>query len=152
MDKERKHIDEYEMDQILERSFDDVPNKSISATAPPAENVKSDFMDSSQKFWLHHEGGVNFQAYKEGELSGTYNTRMANFKNVSETLIEAVRNIIRIQCEAEDKTANDFSLYMDSLENAFKLLTQKLNSELGEIDGEAMMAYLHAVINSFVFF
>ena len=60
-------------------------------------------------------------------------------------------NIIRIQCEKDDKTPQEFVVYIQLLEKAFELLSDKLESELDtRLEGELMRGYVHAVFNSFV--
>lgn len=149
--KERTIPNEIEMEKILERRYKDIPTKSISATPPEKEKLNTDFSSASKNFWLENESGKYYQKYNEGFLSGTYNTRKANFKSISDTILEAIKNVIRSQCEEEDRTLEEFNIYLEMLEKSFELMSNKLDSSLSnKIDGEMMMAYLHAVFNSFI--
>lgn len=146
-----EHLSDFNYEEVLDRSFVDVTNNTISATVETEKVIDVDFISSSRNFWLTHEGGKFFQTYNEGIMSGTFNTRQATFRAVYETLIEAFKNIIRIECEAEDKTAEDYTLYVDMLDKSFNLLASKFEDSLdNNISGDLIMAYLHAVINSFI--
>lgn len=148
---ERQIPNEYEFDEILERRFTDSPNTPITATIPKEIILDKDFMSASNNFWLSHEGGMYYQRYNEGVLNGTYNERKANFTAITDTILEAFRNILRTQCEKEDKTLEEFSAYLDMLGKTFELLSNKINTTLDNpIDGELMLSYLHAVFNSFI--
>lgn len=137
--------------EVLETNYNTVPNKAQTATVKDKINVDTNFMETSRNFWLTHEGGKYYPIYNEGIMGGTYNTRLPSFNTIYETFIEALKNIIRIQCEKEDKTPQEFVLYVQMIENGFKLLSNKLEDELGtKLEGELMMGYLHAVFNSFI--
>lgn len=137
--------------EVLDRSYIDVTNKTMTATVKKDEVLNTDFMESSRNFWIKHDGGRHYQTYNEGIMSGTYNNRQPNFRAVYETMIEAFKNIIRMECEAEDKTSEDFTLYIQMLDNSFDLLASKLDDSLdNNISGDLIMAYLHAVFNSFI--
>ena len=149
--KDRIIPNEFEMDKIMERHYKDVASSSVIPISPEKEKLNSDFSLASKNFWLENEGGKYYQKYNEGFLSGTYNTRNPNFKAINDTILQAIKNIIRFQCEEEDKTLEEFIIYIEMIEKAFELLTDKLDTSLdNHINGELMVAYLHAVINSFI--
>jgi hypothetical protein len=137
--------------ETLDRAFVDVPNKAHTPTAKVEIVRNTDFLESSRNFWLSYEGGKYFPIYNEGIMAGTYNTRLPSFNTIALTFTEALKNIIRIQCEKDDKTTQEFTLYIQLIESAFKLLSEKLDSDLKtKLEGELMMGYLHAVFNSFI--
>lgn len=142
---------EYQVDEIVERAFTNIQNKAFSVTSAPTQPLNTSFMESSRNFWLEYEGGKYFQKYSEGVLSGTYNIRSPDFKAISETLLEAFKNILRYQYEQEDKTLMEINPYLQLLEKVFELLDNKLDASLNnKEDGKMIMAYLHAVFNSFI--
>jgi hypothetical protein len=137
--------------ETLDKNFKDVPNGAQTPTIKTKVDVNTDFIEASRNFWLSHEGGQYFPVYNEGIMAGTYNTRLPTFTTITETFIEALKNIIRIQCEKDDKTSQEFVTYIEMLEKSFELLADKLESELdARLEGELMMGYLHAVFNSFI--
>ena len=146
-----EHLSDYNYEEVLDRSFTDIPNKSQSATKPKEDIVDIDFAESSANFWRTYEGGKYFQIYNEGVMSGTFNHRQPNFNAILETTFEAIKNIIRIECEKEDKTVEDFTLYLTMLRQSLTLLSSKIDDTLdSKISGELTMAYVHAVFNSFI--
>lgn len=144
-------LTDHNYEEVLERTFKTVPNKAITPTQKPEVELDSKFLEASQNFWLQHEGGKYYPIYNEGMMNGTYNARQPNFRSIAETLVEAFKNIIRVQCEKEDKTPQEFATYMEMLEKSFSLICDKLDQSLEErIDGEMIAGYLHATINSFI--
>ena len=144
-------ITDHNYEEVLERAFKTVPNKSITDTPKKKVVVNTDFMGASQNFWLSHSGGKYYPVYNEGMMNGAYNARQPNFKSMTETLVEAFKNIIRVACEDEDKTPEELVTYMEMLENSFTLISDKLDSMLNaRIDGEMIAGYLHSTINSFI--
>ena len=142
---------EYDTDVMLERSYKDVPNRAITATKTDGGFKRTDFMSASKDFWLNHEGGKYYQRYNEGILNGTFNDRQPSFRTITETILEGLKNVIRIQCEAEDRTTEEFVDYIEMLENSFNLLSNKMDNTLDtKLEGEMIMAYFHAIFNSFI--
>ena len=146
-----EHLTDHNFEEVLDRSYINVTNNALTSTERVEEDIDIGFMEASRNFWLKHEGGNQYQVYNEGIMSGTFNNRQATFRAIYETLIEAFKNIIRMECERDDKTAEDFAPYVTMLENSFDLLTSKMDDTLDHnVEGDLIMAYLHAVINSFV--
>lgn len=146
-----EHLSDHNYEEVLDRSYIDVTNKAIKATVIVDEVVDVDFMQASENFWLKYEGGKYYNTYKEGVMSGTFNNRQPNFRAVTETLNEAFKNIIRIECEREDKTVGDFTPYINMVKLSFELLANKIDDTLDDgLSGYILMAYVNAVINSFV--
>jgi hypothetical protein len=144
-------LTDHNYEEVLERTFTDVPNKSFTDTPKKEVKVNTDFLDASQNFWLSHEGGKYFPIYNEGVMNGAYNARQPNFKSMTETITEALKNILRVACENEDKTPQEISSYIEMVEKSFALLSDKLDTTLDDrIDGEMIAGYLHATINSFI--
>jgi hypothetical protein len=141
--------DNYE--EILNERYIDVPNKAFKATPKTEDNLDTDFSTCSNDFWLSHEGGKYFTSYNEGYLNGTYNARRPTFTSIIETFMEALKNILRLQCDKEDKTTEEFNDHIRLIEHSFKLLIGQLHTSLEkEVDGELVIAYLHATFNSFI--
>jgi hypothetical protein len=138
-------------EEVLRKRFTDVPNKAFKASTEDKPKLDTDFSTCSNDFWLSHEGGKYFTSYNEGYLNGTYNARRPTFTSIMETFIEALKNILRLQCDKEDKTTEEFNEYVHLIEHSFKLLISQLNTSLEkDVDGELVMAYLHATFNSFI--
>ena len=146
-----EHLSDYNYEEVLDRSFTHIQNKAQSATTPKEVIIDIDFERTSENFWRTYEGGKYFQIYKEGVLSGTFNNRQPNFNAILDTMFEAFKNIIRIECEEDDKPVEEFTLYLDMLKQSLTLLSTKVNDTLdSRISGELVMAYIHAVFNSFI--
>lgn len=144
-------LTDHNYEEVLERSFKTVPNKAFVDTPKKELIVDANFMEACQGFWLSHEGGKYYPIYNEGIMNGSYNARQPNFKAITETLLEAIKNIIRVQCEKEDKTPEDFATYMELIEKSFSLISDKLDATLEDrIDGNMIAGYLHATVNSFI--
>lgn len=137
--------------ESLEKHFVDIPNKSVKATVKEKPQLNTSFMETAKNFWLTHEGGKYSTIYSEGLMAGTYNTRIPSFDAIAVTFLEAIKNIIRIQCEKEDKTSENFTTNMELIQTAFELLSERIEDTLdSKLDGESMMAYLHSVFNGFI--
>ena len=146
-----EELTDHNYEEVLERSYTDIPNKAFKSNDNVEEVLDMDFITASSNFWLKYEGGKYYQIYNEGIMSGTFNNRQPTFRAVYETMMEAFKNIIRIECEKEDKTSEDFIQYISMLNLSFDLLASKIESNLDDnISGDLIMSYLHAVFNSFI--
>jgi len=144
-------VTDYNYEEKLEKNYETVTNRTFKATVPVKTVIDVDFQKCSNNFWLSHEGGKLFPVFNEGVMSGTYNARQPTFKAITDTFVEALKNILRIQCEQEDKSSEEFGKYIAMLDLTFDLLADKLDSTMDErLDGELMMAYLHATFNAFI--
>lgn len=142
---------DHNYEEVLERSFTDVPNTSFKPTVKKEVIVDIDFAEKSRNFWTSHESGMYLPTYNEGVLNGTFNDRQVSFASTTDTILEALRNIIRIEAEKDGKTLEEFSEYIANLRQAFKLLSDKIDSTLDDgMDGQSLMAYLHSTINAFI--
>lgn len=144
-------VTDYNYEEKLEKNYKDIPNKAHSPTKKMEVVMNTDYMETSKNFWLSHEGGKYFPTYNEGIMVGTFNARQPTFSATAETFMEALKNVIRIQCEKEDKTPEELTKYIELIQQSFNLLADKLESTLDErMSGEMLMAYIQATFNSFI--
>ncbi len=77
-------ITDHNYQEVLDRSFVDVKNESFTATEKVKPVLDTDFMKTSQNFWLTHDSGRFITNYNEGVMAGTFNARQPNLKAVLE--------------------------------------------------------------------
>lgn len=148
---DNNNVTDYNYEEKLEKNYASVPNRAHTPTKKKEVVMDTDYMESSKNFWLSHEGGKYFPIYNEGIMVGTFNARQPTFGAITETFMEALKNVIRVQCEKEDKTPEELTKYIELIQQSFKLLADKLESTLDQrMSGEMMMAYLQATFNSFI--
>lgn len=133
------------------KKIPDAKNPTFEATAKPVEARNDDFQLCATNFWKSFQGGKYRVNYETGCINGTYNTQFPTIDAMFLFFMSALKNTIQTMGTIEDKKTTDFDMYFKNLELAQKLLSEKIDKDFEkDVDGVAMLGYLHGTINNFV--
>jgi hypothetical protein len=140
----------YATEQFIER-IPEVPNTAFVGSAPAREILNDDFMTCSKNFWRIHESGKYRLNYDAGMINGTYNKLYPSLETLFQLITSAVKVQVQTMAIAEDKEASNLELHLKNLELAQDMVCEKMSESFkNDIDGQALMSYIHGMLNNFV--
>lgn len=138
------------LNKILEK-IPTVPNMAIAPVVAPVIPPSDDFVKSSSEFWKLLENGKYRIGYDSGVINGSFNSQFATIDSIFGLFMSTLKRSVQVMGVTADKKTTDIDIYFKNLELAEKMLNEKINEMFkNEVDGVAILAYLHGTINNYI--
>lgn len=139
-----------ELQAIVEK-IPTVSNQAIQADEKTDGIPDMDFSKASGEFWRYHDAGKHTMVYVTGKVAGSYNKRQPSMDVLFSIYMLTVRNAIQNLASLDGTELSAFEPYFKNLQLAQELLSEKLSTSFKKsVDGEAIFAYVHGMLNTFV--